>query len=285
MSSEPSDYKISVMSRYEVQIAINWASIEGWNPGLCDADCFYAADPQGFFIGKINDQPVATISAVRYGATFGFIGLYIVESNFRRKGYGIRIWNKALGHLKGRNVGLDGVVSQQEHYKKSGFTLAHRNIRFAGLSRNPGRTPAKIVNLAALSFADVATYDRDFFPEKRDNFLRAWINQPNCRALGIMENNKLHGYGVIRACQTGYKIGPLNAESADLAAGLFDALVSTIPSDSTVYLDTPEQNVKAVELAQARGMKPSIETARMYTGEFPGLPLDKVFGITSFELG
>jgi hypothetical protein len=40
-----------------------------------------------------------------------------------------------------------------------------------------------------------------------------------------------------------------------------------------------------VALARGAGMTPVFETARMYRGGDPGLPLDRVFGITSFELG
>jgi len=32
-------------------------------------------------------------------------------------------------------------------------------------------------------------------------------------------------------------------------------------------------------------MKPVFETARMYTGCAPALPLARAFGVTSFELG
>jgi len=32
-------------------------------------------------------------------------------------------------------------------------------------------------------------------------------------------------------------------------------------------------------------MKPMFETARMYTKEEPEAPLNKVFGVTTFELG
>lgn len=285
MASPQSDYQISIMSRDEIQIAINWASAEGWNPGLDDAGSFYAADSTGFLIGRINNEPIATISAVKYGTSFGFIGLYIVEENHRRKGYGIQIWQQALDSLKGRNIGLDGVVAQQENYKKSGFKLAHRNIRFAGISQQKLSKFSKIVDLATVKYSDLLEYDLSFFPAQRDNFLKAWINQPNCHALAIIENSKLSGYGVIRACRQGYKIGPLNAESKDLATELFDALTAKIPTGSSVYLDTPEPNVQAIEIAQTNGMTPSFETARMYTGEFPEMPLEKIFGITTFELG
>jgi len=32
-------------------------------------------------------------------------------------------------------------------------------------------------------------------------------------------------------------------------------------------------------------MHPVFETARMYTGAIPELPMDRLFGVTSFELG
>ncbi|SEJ32368.1 Acetyltransferase (GNAT) domain-containing protein [Azotobacter beijerinckii] len=285
MAFQQSDYHISVMSRDELQIAVDWANTEGWNPGLDDAASFYAADPQGFLIGRLDNRPIATISAVKYGNSFGFVGLYIVEKSYRQKGYGIQIWNRALEYLKGRNVGLDGVVAQQENYKKSGFKLAHRNIRFAGLSRKSSPVSANMVSLSSLDFGDLCGYDRQFFPERRECFLKAWINQPDCHALGIVENGKLSGYGVIRACRTGYKIGPLNAEDKDLAIELFNALTSRVPPGSALYLDTPEPNARAIDVARLNGMEPSFETARMYTGSFPDIALDKVFGITTFELG
>ena len=285
MSSQTTDYQIAVMSPNELRTAIEWARLEGWNPGLDDADAFYPSDPQGFLVGKINQQPVASISAVRYGSAFAFIGLYIVEKSFRHQGYGIHLWTRALEYLKGRNIGLDGVLAQQDNYRKSGFTLAHRNIRFAGLAQNNGLIPENIVELSSIPMDELAAYDRHFFPAPRTSFLQAWIHQTHSHALGIMENNKLVAYGVIRACTDGYKIGPLNAESKDLALELFTALTAKIPSGATVYLDTPEPNSAAIEIAERHDMRPCFETARMYTGAAPDLPLHKIFGITSFELG
>ncbi|MEO8509106.1 MAG: GNAT family N-acetyltransferase, partial [Betaproteobacteria bacterium] len=115
------DYRIATMTRAEVDLAIDWAAHEGWNPGLDDAASFHAADPEGFLLGRLGNVPVATISVVRYGATSGFLGLYVVRSDHRGHGYGKRIWDVGLARLAGRNVGLDGVVAQQDNYRKSGF--------------------------------------------------------------------------------------------------------------------------------------------------------------------
>ncbi|NVK44542.1 MAG: GNAT family N-acetyltransferase [Oceanospirillaceae bacterium] len=277
--------EIRPMNRAEVDLAIDWAAQEGWNPGLHDANCFAQADPGGFLMGFLDGEPVATISVVRYGDSFGFLGFYIVRPEYRGQGYGIQIWNDGLLHLEGRNIGLDGVVAQQDNYKKSGFRLAWRNIRYAGTGGGPAPVGAEIFELASLPFAALDAYDRPFFPAERSLFLRCWIEQPGSHALGILEEGRLSGYGVIRPCREGYKIGPLFADSPALAESLFQALKARIGPGDSLYLDTPEVNPEAVALAQRHGMEVSFETARMYTREAPELPIDRLFGITSFELG
>ncbi len=279
------NYKIRTMSRDEINIAVDWAASEGWNPGLYDADCFYAADPEGFLVGELNNEPVSIISAVKYGETFGFIGFYIVKPDYRGQGYGIQIWNAGLERLSGRNVGLDGVVAQQSNYRKSGFELAYRNIRYEGVSGGEPVTNLDIINLSELSFAAVEAYDRPFFPDNRTRFLKAWLNQPESIALGIMQKGKLSGYGMVRACRSGYKIGPLFADSPELAQSLFVSLQAGVKPGKPIYLDVPEANQDAVALAENHKMKLVFETARMYTGDFPDLPLNRLFGVTSFELG
>lgn len=281
---EASNYKISVMSQDELSTAINWARKEGWNPGIHDAAAFYQADPTGFLAGKYFDQIIATISAVKYGSDFGFIGLYIVKEEFRGKGFGFKLWEAAIASMSGRNIGLDGVLAQQDNYKKSGFRLAHRNIRFAGKSAK-NTLPSRATAAEQIPFNDIAAYDSQFFPAERGNFLKHWIAPENSRTLAIVENSRILGYGSIRPCDQGFKIGPLNAESSDIAVELFLALTATIPEASEIFLDVPEPNKVAIQLAQNFGMTPVFETARMYTKSFPKLPLDKIFGITTFELG
>lgn len=126
--------KLSIypMSRADLQLAVDWAAQEGWNPGLHDVTPFWAADPGGLLMGSIDGEPASVISAVRYGSRYGFIGLYIVKPAFRGQDRGWAIWQVAMQRLQGRTVGLDGVVAQQDNYRRSGFELAHRNARYAG---------------------------------------------------------------------------------------------------------------------------------------------------------
>ena len=273
------------MNRKEVDIAIEWAANEGWNPGFNDATCYYSTDQQGFFIAYLNNEPIATISAIKYGTSFGFIGFYIVKPEYRGKGYGIQIWNTALKYLEGRNIGLDGVIEQQNNYKKSGFNLAYRNIRYEGVSGGLCTENSEIINLLTLPDAIINEYDPLFFPVPRPQFIKSWINQANGHSLGIMNKGQLVAYGVIRSCRTGYKIGPLCANTIELAESIFLALKTTIEPSKPIFIDIPETNEIALTLIECHDLKMSFETARMYTREIPEIPLNHIFGVTSFEIG
>ncbi|MGD9973882.1 MAG: GNAT family N-acetyltransferase [Desulfatirhabdiaceae bacterium] len=278
-------YTIRTMTREELDIAIDWAAAEGWNPGLYDADCFHSTDPNGFLVGLIGDEPIATISVVKYGHSFGFLGFYIVKPAYRGKGYGLQIWNAGIEYLKCRNIGLDGVVAQQDNYKKSGFKPAYRNIRYQGIGGGDSPTDPGIVRLSTIPFDRICDYDKPFFPDNRIRFLKCWIDLPQSTALGILRNHRLAGYGVLRICRSGYKIGPLFADDPGLAEQLFLALKAHAPGGAPVFLDTPAVNPAAVDLAKRHNMTDMFETARMYTGESPDLPINRLFGVTTFELG
>ena len=283
------DFAIKTMGLPELELALCWAAREGWNPGLHDAEIFHKADPGGFFIGMLHDKPVAAVSAVRYGEEFGFIGLYIVDPEFRDRGHGGRLLLHATGHLAGcRSIGLDGVEQQQSNYARHGARYAHANIRFEGKgSGAPIRSDfvSAIHPLADVPLPEIIAYDRQCFPASRDTFLKAWISQSNAEAFGILRNGTLTGYAVRRRCITGHKIGPLFADGIGEAEALLAALRQGLGPEELFYLDVPEPNSEALELAAALRMNPVFQTARMYTGEDPDLPLEKIYGITSFELG
>lgn len=274
----------------EVATIIDWAAAEGWNPGLVDASCFRAQDPDGFFVGVEDEVPVSAVSVVTYGEDFAFLGLYIVRPDRRGQGHGLATWRAGLAHAGRRTVGLDGVVAQQDNYRRSGFALAHRNIRYAGTivpsvaGAVAGAGGTEVVALGAVDADRLLAYDGTCFPAPRPAFLRAWATAPGHRGFALIRDGQLAGYGVARPARDGYKIGPLFADDQAGAETLFDALTASLGS-SLVCLDVPEPNAAAARLAERRGLVAAFETARMYTGPIRPVALDRVFGITSFELG
>ncbi len=275
---------IEKMTKTEVDIAIQWAQSEGWNPGIHDADCFYHADPDGFYAAKVNGEIAGTVSVIKYSERFAFAGLYIVRPDFRGKGVGLvlaQFVERMFGNL---TLGLDGVLSMQQKYEQDGFVFAHNNTRYAGIAK--GALLNRCLPIRKDDLTEVADFDSKFFPANRSKFLECWLFQKD--AYSFMVRNKksqaICGYGVIRKCFRGNKVGPLFAEDAATAELLLDCLASMV-SGEELFLDVPEPNVAGVQLVKRKGMQPVFSTVRMYTKTAPNLPLDKIYGITSFELG
>jgi GNAT superfamily N-acetyltransferase len=279
-----SELRIRAMRPEEIAIALDWAAAEGWNPGLADAVCFASVDRHGFLIGELDGTAAATISCLNYDGRFAFLGFYIVRADLRGRGYGLRIWNAAIAHAGDRTIGLDGVVAQQDNYRKSGFRLAYANIRYGGRVGPLSAPAAAIVPLKEVPFAALEADDARVFPAPRAAFLRTWIGAPGHIGRALVRDGNLAAWGMIRPCRRGHKIGPLVADDRVAAEAVLAALIAAAGAEE-VFLDVPSVNADALALAQDLDLAPVFETARMYTGAIRPLQLERVFGVTTFELG
>lgn len=276
------------MSRHDLRMVLDWAAAEGWNPGLRDAETFFAADPGGFLLAEADGEPVGGIAAVNYDERFGFAGLLAVRPEHRGARHGAALLRAALHRFGGRTIGLDGVIAKQRVYRTFGFRAAYRTIRYEA-SAGPcdlraADSPAQFVDLRSLPLANLVAYEAPMFPASRPQFLQSWIHQPGTIALGLRQLGRLVGYGVLRPCHVGCRVGPLFADHQSLAELLLEGLLAAAPG-ANVYLDVPEPNLAAVALARRRGMKPCFRTVRMYRGAAPDIDLGRVYGVTSLELG
>ncbi|NEC85466.1 GNAT family N-acetyltransferase [Streptomyces sp. SID12501] len=290
LSPAPDDLVVTRATPEDWPVVIGWAADEGWNPGLSDTAGFFAQDPEGFFVGRVGGQPVSAISVVNYGDAYAFLGFYLVRPDLRGRGYGITTWKTALAHAGSRTVGLDGVVAQQYNYRRSGFEPAYRTVRFTGTAP-AADTPAQVRPVRREDLAAITAYDALCNPADRPRFLAYWLTAPGHRAFvsesgpgGGLASRAVTGYGVVRPGRDAHRIGPLFADTADDARALFAALTADL-AGTEVAIDVPEPNAAAVTMMEEAGFTPSFETARMYTGPVREFARERIFGVTTLELG
>lgn len=287
------ELNIRNMSREEVDLLVDWAAKEGWNPGLHDAEVFWANDPDAYIAADLDGELIGGGAITSYQGEYGFMGFFIVKPVFRGKGLGNTLWHarrdRLLDRLKpGASIGLDGVFNMQDYYAKGGFVFSHRNMRFRSeipdATSNQKPSDENITPLSDVPFQELADYDRTCFPAPRESFLKGWISLPDSLAMGYRDEGKLKGYGVIRRCGEGCKVGPLFADNAAVAATLYDAL-SPFAAGGPLFLDAPENNPDAMALVQRHAMVEVFGCARMYIGPVPDIAHERIFGVTTFELG
>lgn len=278
------------MTAAEVEQLVDWAALEGWNPGLSDAQAFYAVDPDGYLAAEVRGEFVAGGAIVRHHANFGFMGLFIVRPDHRGKGLGRTLWYARRDRLASRlapggTIGMDAVEVMRGFYARGGFREVTRHVRFQLAEPLLAADESqRFLPLNQVRFEQLAEFDRTCFPSPRDAYLRAWIVQPKSCSFAAVEDGALAGYAVVRRCRGGSKIGPLFANSRVVATRLFRRCCQAA-ADGPVFLDVPEENVQALAMAREFAMEPVFSCIRMYRGPVPNLQTERIFGVTTLELG
>ena len=283
----PDGFEISAMTRDEAAVLESWAGAEGWNPGLNDMDIAWASDPDAFIALRRNGELAGGGTIIAYGRKAGFMGLFIMRADLRRQGLGRVLWHERLRRLRARldpdaPIGMDGVFNMAPFYASGGFRLLYRDLRFEGEAS--GRLDPGAIRLENVPWPEIAAYDLAVSGIDRPDFMQRWIGQPGGRGFAMRRSGAVAGYGFVRPCRSGYKIGPLYADDVYVAGALLGSLLSTI-SGHPVAFDVPEPNQAALGLAKRRGWTQSFGCARMVNGQETAPPPDRVFGVTSFEFG
>lgn len=169
------------MRASDIDAGLRLCRASGWNQVRRDWEWFLAVAPGGAWVAEYDGQVVGTVATLRYGASFGWIGMVLVEPAVRGRGVGTRLLDHALVLLSDmRLVRLDATSAGQPLYLTRRFVAEgpiHRLQAIAPPTRAPsgdGLTP-----MAEADLADVAAFDEVGFETSRADTLRwMWEGAP-----------------------------------------------------------------------------------------------------------
>jgi GNAT superfamily N-acetyltransferase len=261
---------------------------EGWN--LCpDAPAVWLShDPGCYLVGRVNGTPIATINAFRYDDSYGFITCYWVAPEHRGKGYGLRLFQEAVSHLSGCNIGLFAVPDEVSAYEKSGFIAqadSAANYRGRAIHRP---VSSRIVPYDAALFDAIAAYDRTVFPCARSSFLRQWLAVPNFVVRVCVEGGAVRGFALLCSGVDYPEIHPVFADNLEIALELVASLANEVPAGGDIGIVVQTGNPQAgafFEGLAEYAFVPVISCRVMHTNGQPDVDAAKVWAPTSLDLG
>ena len=279
---------------------INAMMKEGWGPGLQDAECFMACDPTAGFVGELNGKPICCATVAKYGDSYAFGGSYIVNKEFRGKGYGQRVYDAGMASVKHfPTIALISGLKREEINKRNGFRSLFYGAFFvlniptaiACFSETSITSPGvKIKRIEEVNKQALFMYDTTVFGFERHGFLSKWFRMTGSHArVAIDSEGSIVGYTVARPTfiKGSYKIGPLFADSEAVAEMLlkavFEELLRQEKPAPVVCIDAPTE--KASKLCERLQGKRSLELVYMVMNELPDLCFDKWFGYTTVQFG
>lgn len=271
------------MDLADLEMVLDWARDEGWNPGVTDAPAFHAADPEGFFLAHVDGKPAAAISVVNHDADHAFLGLYICRPEFRGQGHGLALWDTAMAHAGGRSVSLDGVPDQQANYARSGFVKTGKTIRYKGVAPSSGMSGARAASTSDI--AGLIAADRQAVGHARPSFAADWFRTSASRQTVLLNDHSAPpAFATFRKCWDGIKIGPLHAHHPDQAIALLKARPEGF-EEGPLYVDVPMHSKPLEDLLIAHGFETVFETARMVKGTAAAQAPPPYYSVACLELG
>lgn len=290
----------SAKSADEVNQAMKWATEEGWNVGKHDGQTYYEAFKEGCKLLMLDDKtPIGAIFLAAYGKNFVFIGLYILEKNYRGNGLGKVLWQHAMKEIESFNAALYAVPEQIDRYKKSGFNFSYNVNRWNIKTKGSKQLDIKDENTTQIDSKDenlltqISEYDARMFPKPRFNLIKLLLKANATIGFVIRNKQQIEGYGIIRECQRGYRLGPLYANTLESAKNVTERLLKSIDKENQIVIvDSPSEkenhHIKYFhEYFSSEPDKPS-NTQAMSKDTMPpevGNNLDKLYGACSLELG
>jgi GNAT superfamily N-acetyltransferase len=256
---------------------------QGWNGGLHDVETFATADPDAWLIAELDGAPVGVTLATRWNGAYGWIGVYLVDPDLRGRGIGLALFTRALERLDPRSIGLDGDPAQQANYRRSGFVDVHPITRWHGPA-GAWRPSGEVLSAADVPFEDLVALDARAVGTERRALLRAWLDQPEAVSVAVVDGG-VTGFATARPAADGWKVGPVHALDADVAATAIAAAVSPLPPDTVCWLDAPDPNEEAAGLFRSHGFAASPTSGRMVLGVAPPADLSISFALMAHEVG
>ena len=283
----PETFEIRLLTEADLPAAMRLKELARWNQTEADWRRLLRLEPRGCFAATAGGRVVATTTTTRFGRELAWVGMVLVEPDYRRRGIATRLLRAALDHLRGAGVPvvkLDATPAGRPVYESLGFEAESLVERWAGEARPAG--DATVVEMDAASHPELFALDRRAFGADRSALLDSLIAEACVAPLVcVAPGGGLKGYVLARRGTAASYVGPLVATDSAAATALLDAVLGRL-AGRPVYVDLNTQFESGAPALTARGLAKQRDLIRMsYGGRSRAGTSAAVFAIAGPEVG
>lgn len=289
--------RIRALSESDIPFAMDLKNIAGWNQTERDWQDYLHFDREGCFLAEFGGEKAGTMTTIRYGDRFGWIGMVLVHPDYRGRGIATQLLQLGIRHLREqgvRCVKLDATAMGKKVYVPLGFAEEYdvrRYERKAAVSALETTGDAassyrgEVRSVTETDLEEIAIFDAAIFGANRKAVLERLRARKPKYAFVTRDCRGITGYLMAHQGYEAVQIGPWAATDDRAAESLLAVLLAEVGAGS-VFFDLPCPNVEGIRLAEKAGFRVQRSFCRMYLGDnaYPGLP-KLVFGTSGAEKG
>jgi len=257
-----------------------------WNQLEADWQLFLQQSPEACIVATFQDQIVGTVTTIRYQDSFSWVGMVLVDPDFRRQGIGQELLQKALQLLQSEEtVKLDATPQGREVYLKLNFVDEYPLSRMNRIAAQDLFYPTTARAIQKEDLPRLIEFDRKIFGANRSSLLQwMWEHAPEFAFL-IEDGSEVKGYVMGRYGHDFIHIGPVLAQNMDTAQNLLIAALNKCAA-SPVIIDVLHFEPVWMDWLKGIGFTEQRNFIRMFRGtnRFKGVP-ENQFAIIGPEFG
>jgi len=284
-----SPVKLRKMALSDMDSLMKLKDAEGWNQLEKDWALLINYKEGVNLVAVLDDHIVGTITAINYDNTLAWIGMMLVDSDYRGRGISKLLLLEAIDKLnKCKSIKLDATPAGRPVYLKLGFMEEYTLYRMT----NPSVSKIFLNDdsfitepLKPADIPEVVAFDKEVFGADRTELIKYLYETYPELAWLIKENNCIAGFCLGRRGKKFTQIGPVSASSAIGVKTLIQSAIDKMTGQAVV-VDIFAAKSEIKEWLEAKGFIPQRPFERMYlrNNPHPGI-IEYQYLISGPELG
>jgi GNAT superfamily N-acetyltransferase len=275
------------MSAADIEDGLRLCRISGWDQVARDWERFLRP-PSEAIVGVRGNRVIGTCGAIRYGSSFAWIGMVLVDPDAQGQGVGASLLTRMTEMLSDIPVmRLDATPAGHPLYLKRGFGEEWRLTRFERRPSVDSGMPmgAGIVQMSPADFAEIAAMDADVFGGPRRDLLEWMYEGAPEYALVARSDAVLAGYVFGRRGFEFQHLGPIGARDSSIAIQLTTACLVR-HGNRPFIIDAARHDQAWLDFLERAGFREQRPYIRMHSGGHSpfGQP-DRQFAVLGPEFG
>ena len=280
---------IRAMDKADIPAAMRLKDAEGWNQTDSDWRFYLSHDPELCLVACVSGNVIGTVTAINYNNQVAWIGMMLVDREFRKQGVGKLLFHALLEKLKDcKSIKLDASPAGNPVYRKFGFVEElelQRMIAQELMAVDEVSYSGNIERIQETDIGEVIDYDQLAFGVQRTELIQ-FLCGPRAEACWMARcDEKLVGLLCLRRGSLYYQLGPVYAQSDAIAEALVVRSARELVGQA-VTLDIHSNKSEFRDWLQGMGFNSQRPFHRMYLERNPYIGNVGVqFAISSPELG
>jgi GNAT superfamily N-acetyltransferase len=257
-----------------------------WNQLAEDWEIFLNNNSEGSLVAITDNNVTGTVTTLNYGGWFSWVGMVLVDPDYRRKGIGIGLLNEALGLLQNEEtIKLDATPEGREVYRQLQFRDEYPLTRMHAVVEKTGDSISAVTQVTKNDLPVLSAFDQVIFGADRRFLLERFFTGAPGLAFMEKDDDIMHGFCLGRNGFNFTHIGPVIAENTGTAKNLVSAALKNCIG-KPVILDVPDAREDWLDWLSSMGFSKQRSFMRMYRGAnaVHALP-EKQYAIAGPEFG